>query len=59
MQVKVKQTCLFHFNLLHRVHQFRKCRNKKQTYVLDSFVTKHSSSSWDNFFLFLLWIASS
>jgi len=24
--------CLFHFNLLHRIHQFRECRNKKQTY---------------------------
>jgi len=27
----VKQTYLFHFNLLHRVRQFRECRNKKQT----------------------------
>jgi len=22
--------CLFHFSLLHYVHQFRECRNKKQ-----------------------------
>jgi len=25
-----EQTCVY-FNLLHRVHQFRECRNKKQT----------------------------